>query len=542
MVEVISKPTMAELREKWVYYRVEGRREFIEANFRIVDKELRLVPFKFKPTQELYWAGRTLRDRMLKFRQGMFSSIVTADLIAEAMLVPGLTCMVMVQKPEEESIRKHRERAKMFHESTDEAFRPPLLVDSLHQMQLGFPGRMTSTVYFGSAGSLSLGRGETLNRVVREELGEWEDEEVEASSGMLLGLPPGSRVIDLGTPKRVNTAFHRLWQATKQPRSVYKGHLFRWHQHHEYQLSADDPFCPPHLRGDMALDDQEAQLVLEWKLSMDQIRWRRQKVEEAGSIQAFWQEYLEDDFRCWSLPGGTAMPTQVIDRLLAMARPPLPAAAMPCRDYGGALRMWLPPHPGENYVIMADPAGGKATGHTSAAVVRRARDWVHCASLEGFFTPGELGGVMVEMGRVYNGALLGWERNFSGAGLEERVMRQMNYPAVYMHMQNPSGAADGLPGFVTTWRSKADLVQKVSEMMLAGEWSSWDSRLLGEYRNMTFHDDKNANPLYETRTLNLAMADLLCVAAADQAPHQRRARAGQDAGQSYFIPRYLRRD
>ena len=254
-----------------------GRQEFIEQNFSIIDKNIRLVPFKLQPTQQLYWDGKVRRERILKHRQGMFSSIVHADVISEAMLRPGLTVLILVQKPEEETIRKHRERARLFYRSTADAWKPELLVDSFHQMQFGFPEGITSTVYYGSAGSLSIGRGETLNRVIREELSEWEDEEVESTSQMLMGLPEDSRVIDLGTPKKMGSAFYHLCMEAKAGIGNYKLRTFPWFLHHEYRLKAKSPIVDPEkdYYDEFLPTTEEENLMEAQNLDIEQIRWRR---------------------------------------------------------------------------------------------------------------------------------------------------------------------------------------------------------------------------------------------------------------------------
>ena len=521
-----------------------GRKDFIEKNFRIIDKQIRMVPFLFQPTQELYWNGRVRRERILKHRQGMFSSVVHADVISEAMLRPGLTVLILVQKPEEETIRKHRERARLFYQSTADAWKPQLLVDSYHQMQFGFPEGMTSTIYYGSAGSLSIGRGETLNRVVREELSEWEDEEVESTSQMLMGLPEDSRVIDIGTPKRMGSAFYHLCMEAKQGIGNYKLRTFPWFLHHEYRLRPKSPIVDPDKPywDEFAPTTEELNLMDIHGLDIDQIRWRRSRIDEALGLvrlpetaswvameqiyqkgkEVFWQEYLEDDARCWGLGGQAAMPTWFLDKQMEMARPPLSPDQMPGReDYNGKLRMWIPPEAGESYVIMADPAEGLSSSHLSAAIIRRIRDWKHVATLRGHISPGDLGALMVELARRYNNALIGWERNNHGWGVQERIVEHLHYPFVYKYRGIGDMRGDDRYGFPTNRFTKPSMVTQVHERMLLDEWSSPDAELIGQYRSL----QEVGEGRYDTGTLDIAMADLLCHTAWHQANRVNRPRA-----------------
>ena len=521
-----------------------GRKEFIEQNFRIIDKNIRLVPFKLQPTQQLYWDGKTRRDRILKHRQGMFSSVVHADVISEAMLRPGLTVLILVQKPEEETIRKHRERARLFYRSTADAWKPELLVDSFHQMQFGFPEGITSTVYYGSAGSLSIGRGETLNRVIREELSEWEDEEVESTSQMLMGLPEDSRVIDLGTPKKMGSAFYHLCMEAKAGIGNYKLRTFPWFLHHEYRLKAKSPIVDPEkdYYDEFTPTTEEINLMEAQNLDIEQIRWRRSRIDEALGLvrlpetaswdaieqirqkgkEIFWQEYLEDDARCWGLGGQAALPTWFLDNQMERARPPLSVEQIPGHDdYNGKLRMWNPPETGESYLIMADPAEGLSSSHLSAAVIRRIRDWKHVATLRGHISPGDLGAMMVELARKYNNALIGWERNNHGWGVQERIVEHLKYHSVYKYRGIGDMKGDERYGFPTNRYTKPSMVTQVHERMLMDEWSSPDAELIGQYRAM----QETGEGRYDTGVLDIAMADLLCHVARNQAQRITRPRA-----------------
>lgn len=519
-------------------YRQFRRDQFIEENFKIVDKAFRLVPFRFQPTQRRYWGARTRRDRILKHRQGMFSSVVLADVLSEAILNPGLTALFILQKPEQETIAKHRDRARLYFDNVQPQWKPELRVDSFHQMQFGFPNGIVSTVYFGSAGSLSIGRGETLNRVVREELGEWEDEEVEASSQMLLGLPEDSRVIDLGTPKRMDSAFYRLCQDAKTGRSPYKLHVWPWFLHHEYVIPEGSYRVPEILgesRGAFTPNDEEQDLVARHSLTLEQLRWRRVMTHEAGGLQAFWQEYLEDDVRCWGMAGTPAMPTLVLDRLMGQVRDSLSLSLLPFRnDYGGRLKVWLLPEAGEAYCIGIDPAEGLSTSHDSALVLRRVRDWAHCVRLAGKISPEEMGGIGVELARWYNNALVLWERNSIGAACRAKIVGQLRYPYCYRHKGEYEGEGSEQYGFPTSRFTKKPAILKMAEWMRSGAFHTFDQLLLEQYRALQdLGDDR-----YNTDQLDVAMADILCLQGREQAMRF----IGPKPEPTSNLPQWLQRD
>jgi len=64
-------------------------------------------------------------------------------------------------------------------------------------------------------------------------------------------------------------------------------------------------------------------------------------------------------------------------------------------------------------------------------------------------------------------------------------------------------------------------VTQVHERMLMDEWSSPDSELIGQYRAM----QETGEGRYDTGVLDIAMADLLCHVARNQAQRLTRPRA-----------------
>lgn len=490
-----------------------GRRYFIESQFKVIDKNGKLSPLKFWPLQEQYWNGRSLRDRYLKFRQGGISTIAHADVISECMLVPGLAALILVQKPEDKSIPVHRDRADLFIKSVSPEFTPKLKVNSLHHIQFEFNDGQTSSVYFGSSGSKGIGRGETLQRVIREELGEWEEDEERSTHRMMQGMPFNSRVIDIGTPNGMDTWFYQMWESAKKGDEAFTAHLFPWFLDAGYILLPDSFLVKgTELGGDLVYTDVEEGLVNQHGLSEDQIRWRRYRIRMAGSVENFWQEYLEDDVSCWLMSGTPVMDGAVLSRAAAHARPPI--------SVKGNLKVWAHPEAGEGYVIMGDPAEGLTTGHRSAAIVRRVRGWEHVATLSGQIPPGEFGGEMVEVARRYNNALVGWERNNHGWGVRERVVNHLRYPNVYKYVGEFKEEGDDRFGFPTNRWTKPGLVSRMSEFMGTGWWDSPDVDLINEYRKLQ-DDGKGA---YDTSVLDLAMADMLCLEARGQAERRTRPR------------------
>jgi len=505
------------------------RRDFIEDWFYVEDRNRPgvLLPMHMNRVQQDYWnkpIEQKRRQVFVKARQITISSIIEADYTSLCMLNPGVKVQVVVQKPEEKTIPHHLPRVKTYYHSVPDILRVQLVTSNESSLVFGFGGKdddpdMTSRIDYVSAGSVAATRGGTYHLVHVTEFDSYEHTEAESLLKALMGLPLSSRIIIESSPQRAGGPLHKMWKSCKDGTGIYTPVLYPWFWEDNYRLPPGSLRVPEPWRDEFDPTEYEASLMLREGLDLDQVRWRRMKVLEADwagteAEQVFLSEYLEDDQRCWALSGRPAMPIAYLDRLLALAKTPMPYSQMPDRqDYGGRLRMWLPPEPGETYCIMADPAEGLGWGHATAAVIRRCSDWAHVATFRGQATPTDLGGILVELGRLYNNCLIGWERNNHGHAVEVKVIDGLQYPYVYRQWKRESREGDDRYGFLTGWMSKADLIDLANQAMRMEEWHSWDSELIGQYREL---QDMGGNR-YDTGELDIAMADLLTIAARPQA-------------------------
>lgn len=445
----------------------EDRDKFIQSQFKIVTRTRGMRPLKFNKVQNYYWANKTTRDVFLKARQLTVSTILHADLISEAMLKPGLKGLILVQKPEDETLGPHRERARLFYNSTHELFRPQLLIDSTHQMKFGFPGGYSSTIYFGSAGSLSIGRGETIHRAILEEFGEWEDIEARAILRTLLGMPDDSIIKIVGTPTKASGAFFEVCRNAKRGFSPFKLHVLPWWLEESY-----------YTEGLLTEPTPEELHLLQKGLKPEQILWRRKMMRMASSFdtklsrQTFLNEYLENDISCWNYTGVQVFDPDVLMSLLPGTIPPVQT------QLGGNLRIWSTPEPGKSYVIGADPAQGVAEGNLSAAVVRETATWKHVASLRGLFPPQQFAEILVKLGSYYNTALIVPERNNHGHAVILALRTLSNYPLIYIHYKNIEVGGDDNFGVPTNIITKPFTVTREKELVASGLFDTKDEELL----------------------------------------------------------------
>ena len=512
-----EKPGLERPAELLRYY-VGQRREFIEDWFLVSSRDPRkgLLPFRFNRIQEDYWLNRTERDLVVKTRQVGVSAVVEADYTSLAMLKEDFRVLVIVQKPEEKTVPHHMPRVKGYYYSVPEALRPPLVASNAFSLVFGFGERRgdeyeaQSRIDFISAGSFEAARGGTYHFIHITEFDSYEEAEAEALLQSLLGLPAGARIVIEGSPKRAGGPLHRMWKLAKAGQGTYTPHFYPWFWLEDYTL--DDPV--------LQLQDNDVLVMERLGITSAQMGWRKAKIREAmsqfgsGAEQRFLSEFLEDDIRCWGLAGALAMPWEVIEHLLGQVRAPLPIGMYPDgQNYARRLRLWLLPEPGEAYILFCDPAEGLPTSHDTAVVIRRVRDWSHVGTLVGKVTPEDAGGMMVELARHYNNALVGWERNAMGSAVRAKVVDNLRYRYVYHYKGLHEDEGDERYGFPTNRFTKKDAILAMADFMRHGYFQTWDQQLLEQYREL----QDLGNDKYNTGLLDIAMADMLCLQGRAQA-------------------------
>jgi hypothetical protein len=136
--------------------------------------------------------------------------------------------------------------------------------------------------------------------------------------------------------------------------------------------------------------------------------------------------------------------------------------------------VWGAPLPGQEYIIGVDSAGGGSDGDYACAEVIDRATGMQCAELHGHLTPEELARRVAKMGKEYNHALLVVESNNQGREVLAYFRTKHPYENVF---HDKHGA-----GFLTTWKSKPDVVAAVRTAISEAPESFNSLQLLRELR------------------------------------------------------------
>ena len=539
-------------------------RQFIEDTFYIIPREKRLgpVPFRFNPVQEHYWAERAQNMVIAKARRVTISAIVEAEFTASAILFPSFHALQILQKPFEKTSIDHVRRVEAFISATQKRFRygpnpedtwPRLTIDNTEHKEFDFGesehgARMISSITFVGSGSKDVIQGSEYDYYHITEVPSYEPDEIDALNRGLLGSPYATVRYE-SRPERAGDVFHQLYLAAKAGESSYKPLFIPWFMADEHIKRPDDLWqnADPALAEDpFPLDEDEQQMMESAQLSWNQMRfWRFALADANGNKEVRASQLARDDESCWNLSGNPVVSMENMESMLGDRRKPLePTRYGEISDYHGMLKLWLLPQKAESYAIYADPAEGYATSHDTAMVIRRARDWAYVGAVRGKISPEDTGRILVELGRHFNNALLGWEREPRAAGIRAVVIGIHKYPNVYSFREKKWGHPDNEPGLPVTQWTKSGLISDLVDFMDTGAYSAPSEFLVSQYAQLqktttiNSRDEKERNT-YNTAKLDMVMADVGCFQLREQSLRLLRNLQPKKKVDS-LLPRYLR--
>jgi hypothetical protein len=215
------------------------------------------------------------------------------------------------------------------------------------------------------------------------------------------------------------------------------------------------------------------------------------------------QEYPKWPAQAFILSGRGRFDTEALQAILAGCTEPI------ATDLNGGLRVWEMPVAGCSYVVGADPAEGLERGDYSAAVVIDQQTGLDVAWLHGHFGPQEFALYLNDVGRFYNGALLGVERNNHGGTVLLELQNTHGYPNLYAHLDYDAvGNSTPRLGWPTTSKTKPIAIDALAQA-IQERWSFHEAAFIGEARTYVVKDNGStgaSGTLHDDRVLSASIA------------------------------------
>lgn len=443
----------------------------IEKSFLIVNKSHKTVPFKLNDPQLQILQSLKGRDIILKARQEGISSLILALFAIDFISIENIRCVVISH--EQGAAQRLFDKVKFYLESLKQTFPGELP----YKLKYNSRSEMVNlnngaTFYIGYAGARAFGHGDTINNLHVSELSRYPNQE-KIMIGLMQAVPRSGRIIIETTANGIGDYFYTLWKKSQNPASPFKPHFLPWFMLDEYQLPIYEGFSPT---------DEEKEIQEKYKLTNEQLNWRRYKLAElGGNTESFQEQFPSNPTEAFIVSGNPIWSTTLLQWYLRHAQKPLLVGNLIGayqiffdENPKGFLKVWKKPDRRHNYVIGADVAEGleilpdeekEKRADYSCAVVMDVNTAEIVAVWHGRLAGDQYGRQLDLLGRWYNEAIVGVERNNQGL-VPLVTLRDLNYPRIYY--QEKEGLASVQPTNYLGWRTdRATRPLMVDE---AGKW------------------------------------------------------------------------
>lgn len=415
----------------------EGYQTAIEKLFLIVDKHATTRPFLLNEPQKQILYNLTRRDIILKARQEGISSLILALFAVDFLFIENVRCVVISH--EREATKKLFDRVKSYLESIAKTYPGELP----YKLKYNSRSELTNTVknsvfYIGTAGARAFGHGDTINNLHISELSRWPDQET-MMIGLMQAVPRDGRIIVETTANGIGDYFYNLWTKSQGQNSSFKTHFLPWFLLEEYSLP---------IKGEFIASLEESELQTTYKLTNEQLNWRRWKMSELGGNEdAFNEQFPSNPEEAFIVSGNPIWSPTLLKKYLHRCKEPKAIGNLVGgyqiffeENPKGYLKVWETPKVGHDYVIGADVAEGLEVlpedpvkdnrRDYSAAYVMDRQTAEIVASWHGHIDGDQYGRQLEMLGRWYNEAFVGIEKNYQGLA-PLVMMRDLNYPKIY---------------------------------------------------------------------------------------------------------------
>jgi hypothetical protein len=282
-------------------------RFFCSKALKIRTKEGKQVSFRWNKAQEfiheqletqLLLKGR-VRALILKARQEGASTYVAARFYHRSTRQKHKS--VFILSHETETTAKLFGMVERYQEHCPPPLRPAVRIANRRQLIFSDIG---SDYCVGTAGNEDIGRGGTVQYFHGSEVGFWEHTDA-IQTGIMQSIPdlPNTEIILESTANGMGNMFYEKCMDAMAGRGQYILIFIPWFWMAEYSAKASSGF---------ACTRDEAEIRDLYKLTDDQMYWRRLKIEDLKSEWKFKQEYPANPMEAFQTSGSTLIRSEAV--------------------------------------------------------------------------------------------------------------------------------------------------------------------------------------------------------------------------------------
>lgn len=331
-----------------------------------------------------------------------------------------------------------------------------------------------------------------------------------------IGLHKGTAIFKESTANGmggIGASFYEQWIAAERGDYIYKPFFVAWYEVDDYAMNVPMGF---------RRTKEESELVKRCPNIQDQnLVWRRMKIREIytgtesglSPEELFVQDFCSYPEEAFLSSGRPVFDMEKLkDLSIELRNSPPPRAKITITQpvlkmFPDLLTVFKTPEPGKKYFIGADVALGLEIGDSSSAKIIN-QDMEEVALFHGKIDPDLFGKVLVELARIYNNALIIPEVNSMGHTTLNAI-KESGYLKVYMREikdEIEDGKETAKLGFVTTSKSKQDMLNRLIIAFREGDCRIYDTNLIKEMMNITREPNGDVNLNGKDRIVAMCLA------------------------------------
>lgn len=468
---------------------------------RIVDKKGELIPFELNAQQLQFMNEKEKMNIILKSRQLGFSTLTCGLALYHACTKPNTHCLLVSYS--QESASSLFDKLKQMYETIPTPVKPALNTNNKKELSM----KNGSKVTCATAGLKEIARGMTLTFVHLSEFAFWRENAGDLLLGLEQALTPNSTLVIESTANGMNF-FSELYRAAAAKVNTYKPFFFSWWEdkvmfNEEYELYYKI-FMAQNNNKLPLWCDYEKELLLKGARE-EQLIWRRIKISNMGydGEKKFKQEFPSTDIEAFQTTGYGLFDAEMISEQAMSALEPLKYEDIEkfsdrrkdsfLLDYGdrfpgelleyvksGELVIYELRKPQWRYYVGCDFSEGVGRDFT-VFYGQNFNCFTQFCFKSNRLRPTVCADILNKLARYYNYAYLVIERASSGPTAIDKLRNEYGYMNMHKHkMMDERGKKRSQIGFVTSQKSKVQIINDLREWFNEGELVIYDKTTLNE--------------------------------------------------------------
>jgi hypothetical protein len=242
-----------------------------------------------------------VRALVLKGRQQGISTYIGGRFYWRTTHSRGVRCFILTH--EQDATDNLFGMVERYHEHCPQLVKPS--TGASNAKELSFD-KLESGYAVGTAGTKAVGRSQTIQLFHGSEVAFWPNAATHFA-GVVQAIPdlPGTEVVLESTANGVGGEFHERWQQAEAGIGDYEAIFIPWFWSPEYARPVP---------ADFTVSDDEEQYRAAYRLTLEQMAWRRNKIAELKDPLLFMQEYPATAAEAFQMTGhdGFIKPAPVV--------------------------------------------------------------------------------------------------------------------------------------------------------------------------------------------------------------------------------------